>query len=65
MMEISDSKKDRISELISDKDVKIIGDVVIAFLHKKPVKSFFRDHMEVDEKKWDEMVEDEAYEWTY
>ena len=51
-MEISDSKKDRISELISDKDVKIIGDVVIAFPHKKPLKSFFRDHMEVDEKNW-------------
>ena len=34
MMGISDSKKDRISELISDKDIKIIGDVVIAFPHK-------------------------------
>ena len=51
--------------MISGKDVKIIGDVVVAFPQKKPLKSFFRDHMEVDEKKWDEMVEDEAYEWTY
>jgi len=44
-----------ISKLISDKNVNIIGDVVIAFPHKKPVKSFFRTHMEVDEKngtKW-------------
>jgi len=47
------------------RNLEIIGDVVIAFPHKKPAKSFFRDHMEVDEKKWDEMVEDEAYEWTY
>lgn len=63
MMNKSDSEKDRVSELISGKDVKIIGDVIVAFPHKGTIKPFFRNHVEVDEKEWDQLIEEEDYEW--
>mgnify|MGYP006886067924 FL=1 len=48
---------------MADKEIRISGETIVAFSHKKERKSFFKKQVDVDEKKWDQLVEEEDYEW--
>ncbi|NMC77469.1 MAG: hypothetical protein GYA60_09300 [Candidatus Methanofastidiosa archaeon] len=62
-MKKSNISGNKLSELMADKEIRISGETIVAFSHKKERKSFFKKQVDVDEKKWDQLVEEEDYEW--
>ncbi|HII95531.1 MAG TPA: hypothetical protein HA367_07355 [Candidatus Methanofastidiosum sp.] len=62
-MKKSNISGNKLSELMADKEIRISGEIIVAFPQKKERKSFFKKQVDVDEKKWDNLVEEEDYEW--
>lgn len=61
-MKKSNISNNKLSELIADKEIRISGEIIVAFPQKKERKSFFKKQVDVDETKWDQFVEEEDYE---
>ncbi|MCC7573624.1 MAG: hypothetical protein KO464_09625 [Candidatus Methanofastidiosum sp.] len=56
-MKKSNMSNNKLSELMADKEIRISGEIIVAFPQKKERKSFFKKQVDVDEKKWDQLVE--------
>ena len=54
-MKKSNISNNKLSELMADKEIRISGEIIVAFPQKKERKSFFKKQVDVDEKKWDNL----------